>query len=66
MKKSGNEKIIKSFFLFVFLLLACAGIIIGTQYAGNKTQERMSGKGFNTITFDEIKNSCINFSNMLP
>lgn len=65
MKNSGNVKIIKNFFLTVFMLLACAALIIGTRLAGDKIQLRMFGKGYETVTFESVKNSCINFFNVV-
>lgn len=68
MRKRNNSdiyKIIRNFLLFIFLLTCAAMLIIGTQYAGDKAQYQLEGTRFETISYEDIKNSCINFFSVL-
>lgn len=62
---SENISIIKRFFLTVFMLTACAVLVSATQYAGDKTQLQLEGKGFPTVSAETLKNSCIMLFGML-
>ncbi len=57
--------ILKNFLLSVFLLMGIAVLIIATQYSGDKAQKQIEGQGFPTVNYEEVKNSCINFFDML-
>lgn len=63
--KTGAKAIFRRFFMTVFLLSSLAVLFIAVIYAGNKTNFMLEGKGFQVITSEDIKNSCIIFFSML-
>lgn len=68
MRKNNNTdiiRILRNFFITVLVISGIAILIAATQYAGDKTQKQLKGSGFETVFAEEIKNSCINFFNML-
>lgn len=66
--KNSNQDflvILKNFLLSVFIFMGIAVLIIATQYSGDKAQKQIEGQGFPTVSYEEVKNSCINFFGVL-
>lgn len=63
--KTGTKAIFRRFFMTLFLLTSLAALFTAVIYAGNETKSMLEGKGFTTITAEDIKNSCIIFFGML-
>ena len=60
-----NYRIILNFLIPVLLSVCAAVLISGTQYAGDKAQFQITGKEYERISYEEIKNSCINFFDVI-
>lgn len=60
MKKNNNadiKAILVRFFLCIFAVLAVTSLICGVEYSGDKAQFQMTGKHYDTVNFQEIKDT---------
>lgn len=58
MKKNTNKDIkaiLVRYFISIFSVLLIAALICGVEYSGDKSNFRLTGEHYETITFDEIK-----------
>lgn len=67
MKRNKEEqyRIILNFLLPVLLAVSVAVLFSGTQYAGDKAHFQITGEEYERIYFEEVKNSCIYFFDMI-
>lgn len=65
MKKHNNNNDIKAillrFFISIFAILSIASLICGIEYSGSRTQFSMTGKAYDTISLQDIRNEVNDF-----
>ncbi len=60
MKKNNNadiKAVLVRFFISIFAVLAVTSLICGIEYSGDKAQFQMTGKHYETVDFQDIKDT---------
>ncbi len=63
--KTGIKAVFRRFFMTLFILVSLAVLFIAVQLAGDRTMLMLEGRGFPTVTAEDIKNCCIILFGML-